>query len=123
MKANQQNAIAAALPAEPTAIAVPAEALAGEPPSVTEQWRDAIKDVVAKLAEDVIKNIKALRHEIDDLENLVVQNAGLVSGSLNDHAAICSAVQQEIKRLSGLVAEMRKTQINNADEFANRNEH
>jgi hypothetical protein len=81
-----------------------------EPASHNEKMREAIKKVVGELATDVVRNLKDLRRQIDELEQLVMTNAERVSGSLTEHANICGEVQQEIVRLNGVVATMRANQ-------------
>ena len=81
-----------------------------EPPSHNEKMRETIKQVVEQMATDVRKNLDALRKEIDALDSLVLINAERVAASLTEHANICGEVQQEIVRLSGVVATMRATQ-------------
>jgi phage-related tail protein len=82
-----------------------------EPPSHNDKMRETIKQVVEQMATDVRKNLDALRKEIDALDALVISNAARVAASLTEHANICGEVQQEIVRLSGVVATMRATQV------------
>ena len=82
-------------------------ALPGEPPAKIEQMRDAIHEVVSNLAADVLKNLNALRRQIDDLEKLVLADAARVTDNLTGHANICGSVQQEIARLTGVLEEIR----------------
>jgi hypothetical protein len=92
-------------PSEPwprTALPPPVEL-----PTKTEQMRDAIREVVGNLAADVLKNLKALREQIDDLERMVVADAARVTDNLTGHANICGSVQQEIARLSGVLEQIR----------------
>jgi hypothetical protein len=76
-------------------------------PPETEKMRDAIREVVGRLAEDVLKNLKALREQIDDLERLVVADAARVTENLTGHANICGSVHKEIVRLTGVLEEIR----------------
>jgi hypothetical protein len=58
-----------------------------------------------------MEDIKSLRAQLDELETLVLQNAARVTENLNTHVGICEAAQIETSRLSGIVADMRKSQI------------
>jgi hypothetical protein len=77
----------------------------------TEQRRDAIKSVIGQLAEDVLREVKALRELIDDLEKLVLSNAARVSENLNEHVAICGSVRVEVARVSSIVHDLRQSQL------------
>jgi hypothetical protein len=81
-----------------------------EPPSHNEKMRDTIRQVVEQLATDVRKNLDDLRRQIDDIEQLVTGNAERVATSLTEHASICGDVQQEIVRLTGVIAAIRAGQ-------------
>lgn len=83
--------------------------------TATEARQATIKQVVGTLAEDVMKNINDLRRQLDDLEKLVLSNAARVSDNLNDHVEICGLVQHEVARITGLVAELRRNQINQTE--------
>jgi hypothetical protein len=74
--------------------------------------RSMIKDAVEAAANGVMADIKALRDQLDELEMLVIQSAERNIESLNTHVGICEAAQIEVNRLSGVVAEMRKGQLN-----------
>jgi hypothetical protein len=90
-----------------------------EPPTDLDK-RELIKSAVDAAANGVMETIKSLRLQLDELENLVIQNAARVTENLNTHVGICEAAQIEVNRLSGIVAEMRKTQI---DGISERNGH
>jgi ABC-type transporter Mla subunit MlaD len=81
-----------------------------EPPSQNDKMRDTIRQVVEQLATDVRKNLDDLRRQIDDIEQLVIANAERVATSLTDHANICGDVQQEIVRLTAVIAAIRAGQ-------------
>jgi hypothetical protein len=83
----------------------------------TEQRRDAIKSVIGQLAEDVMREIKLLRGQIDDLERLVLENAARVSENLNDHVSICGSVRVEVARVSSIVHELKRGQLAAAAEL------
>lgn len=83
-----------------------------EPPTELNKRREMIKSAVEAAANGVMEDIKALRTQLDDLETLVLQSAERNIESLNTHVGICEAAQIEVNRVSGVVAEMRKTQIN-----------
>lgn len=87
-----------------------------EPPTELTQRRVMIKEAVDAAANGVIADIKNLRLQLDDLENLVIQSAARVSDNLFTHVGICEAAQIEVHRLSGVVAGMRDTQIDHANE-------
>jgi hypothetical protein len=82
-----------------------------EATTVTAQRRDTIKQVIGTLADDVMREIKALRVQIDDLEQLVISNAARVSDNLNEHVTICGSVRGEVSRLTGIVHELRRNQL------------
>jgi hypothetical protein len=85
----------------------------GEQPTELDKRRETIKSAVDAAANGVMVDIRSLRAQLDELESLVLQNAARVTESLNTHVGICEAAQFEVNRLSGIVAEMRKTQIDN----------
>jgi hypothetical protein len=78
--------------------------------------RELIKVAVDAAANGVMENIKSLRGQLDELESLVIQNAARVTENLNTHVGICEAAQIEVNRLSGIVADMRRSQIDNISE-------
>jgi len=86
-------------------------AVADEPTTELRKRREMIKSAVEAAANGVMENIKALRKQLDELETLVIQNGDRVTDSLNTHVSICEAAQIEVNRLTGVVAEMRKSQI------------
>jgi hypothetical protein len=83
-----------------------------EPPTEMAKRREMIKTAVDAAANGVMEDIKRLRGQLDDLENLVIQNAARVTDNLNTHVDICESAQIEVSRLAGIVTEMRKTQAN-----------
>jgi hypothetical protein len=89
---------------------------ADEPPTELNKRREMIKAAVNAAANGVMTDIKALRAQLDELETLVLQSAERNIESLNTHVGICESAQIEVNRLSGVVAEMRKTQIDNGSE-------
>lgn len=104
---------------KPLATPVPDNVLAAaseEAATETSQRRDLIKTAVDAAANGVMENIKSLRGQLDELENLVLQNAARVSDNLNTHVSICESAQIEVKRLTGIVAGMRKTQVDDGNE-------
>jgi hypothetical protein len=86
-----------------------------EPADLNKQ-REMIKSAVNVAANGVLETIKLLRAEIDDLERLVLQNGARVTEDLNTHVSICENAQKEVDRLHGVVAGMRKSQIDGQDE-------
>lgn len=86
-----------------------------EPATEATQRREMIRSAVEAAANGVMENIKALRAQLDELESLVLTNADRVTENLNTHVAICESAQMEVRRLSGIVAEMRKIQIGVSD--------
>lgn len=82
-----------------------------EPPSNHEKMRDAIRQVIEQLAADVYKNLTELRDQIGDLEKLVAVSSDRVIADLNEHASICNDVQQEIVRLTAVIAAIRAGQV------------
>jgi hypothetical protein len=91
-------------------------AIEDELPSELSRQRELIKSAVDVAASGVIDNIRRLRKEIDELENLVIQNGARVTENLNTHVGICEAAQIEVSRLRSIVTEMRKTQIDDVNE-------
>lgn len=87
---------------------------AEEAPTELDQRREAIKSAVEAASNGVMEDIKRLRAQLDELANLVIQNSARNIESLNTHVGICESAQIEVNRLSGVVAEMRKGQINGA---------
>jgi hypothetical protein len=85
-----------------------------EAATVTEERREAIKQVVSSLSEDVINEIVDLRKQLDELEKLVLAGNARVSQSLNDHVDICGSVRQETNRLRGMILQLSQTQIDHA---------
>jgi uncharacterized phage infection (PIP) family protein YhgE len=85
-----------------------------EAPTISEQRREAIKQVVSSLSEDVINEIVDLRKQLDELEKLVLSGNARVSQSLNDHVDICGSVRQEANRLRGMIQQLSQTQIDHA---------
>jgi hypothetical protein len=83
-----------------------------EPQTELMKRREMIKAAVDAAANGVMTDIMALRAQLDELETLVIQNAARTTDSLNTHVGICEAAQIEVKRLNGVVAEMRKGQFN-----------
>jgi hypothetical protein len=83
-----------------------------EAPTELNKRREMIKSAVEAAANGVMSDIKALRTQLDELETLVIQSADRNIESLNAHVGICEAAQIEVNRVSSVVAEMRKTQIN-----------
>jgi hypothetical protein len=79
--------------------------------SHSEKMRNTIRDVIGRLATDVTNNLHDLRRQIDELDQLVVNNAARVTDDLTEHANICAQVQQEIVRLNGVVAVLRAAQL------------
>jgi uncharacterized protein involved in exopolysaccharide biosynthesis len=86
------------------------------PPEI-EKMRDTIREVVGKLAEDVLKNLKALREQIDDLERLVVADAARVTENLTGHANIVASVHKEIERLTGVLEEIRAKALMSGEDY------
>jgi hypothetical protein len=82
-----------------------------ETPTELNKRREMIKAAVEAAANGVMTDIKALRGQLDELETLVLQSAERNIESLNTHVGICEAAQIEVNRLSGVVADMRKTQV------------
>jgi len=93
-----------------------AAATDGEPPTELNKRRELIKTAVEAAANGVMTDIRALRAQLDELETLVLQSAERNIESLNTHVGICEAAQIEVSRLNGIVAELRKTQIDHASE-------
>jgi hypothetical protein len=85
-----------------------------EPPTELNKRREMIRSAVEAAANGVMRDIKSLRAQLDELETLVIQSADRNIESLNAHVGICEAAQIEVNRVSGVVAEMRKTQISKA---------
>jgi hypothetical protein len=83
---------------------------ADEPPTELSKRREMIKEAVNAAANGVMEDIKALRAQLDELETLVIQSGERNIESLNTHVGICEAAQIEVNRLSGVVAEMRRSQ-------------
>jgi hypothetical protein len=96
---------------------------APEAETTSAKRREVIKEVVGSLAEDTISNIASLRRQLDELEKLVLSNAAKVTDNLNNHADICGGVQQEVMRLSSLVADMRSQQEARHRELIGHTEH
>lgn len=83
-----------------------------EAPTELNKRREMIKHAVEAAANGVMEDITSLRKQLDELETLVIQSAERNIESLNTHVGICEAAQIEVNRVSGVVAEMRKTQVN-----------
>ena len=91
-------------------------AIADEPLTELNKRREMIKHAVEAAANGVMEDITSLRKQLDELETLVIQSAERNIESLNTHVGICEAAQIEVSRLNGIVAELRKTQIDHASE-------
>ena len=90
-----------------------------EAPAELVKRREMIKAAVEAAANGVMTDIKALRGQLDELETLVLQSAERNIESLNTHVGICEAAQIEVNRLSGVVADMRKTQAGEQRGYTN----
>jgi hypothetical protein len=90
---------------------------ADEPPTELDKRREMIKHAVESAANGVMEDITALRTQLDELETLVIQSGERNIASLNTHVGICEAAQIEVNRVKGVVAEMRKTQIDSKGQF------
>ena len=78
-----------------------------EPATIIEKRR-AIEQVVGSLADDIMHEIRDLRQQLNQLEQLILTGAAAVSANLNEHVAICSSVRQETARLTGVIGDLRE---------------
>jgi hypothetical protein len=79
-------------------------------PAYGESHRNAVTACVDGLITDIGSKIETLRKVLDTIEQRALESAARSKGILVDHIETCSQLNQEIERISDVVARLATTE-------------
>ena len=77
-----------------------------QPPSYGDNHRQAIHSCIGALSTDICSRIQQLRATLDSIETALLQSAEKSRHTLDDHVALSARIDDEIKHMTGVVAEL-----------------
>lgn len=89
----------------PEVAAVPQRAMA--PPSYGEPQRDAVNSIVDGIVRDISEQIAALRSQLDEIEQQVLEGAAKSKAALQGQIGVCVRINDEISHMTKVIADMR----------------
>ncbi|MEH2525817.1 MULTISPECIES: hypothetical protein [unclassified Bradyrhizobium] len=78
-----------------------------KPPSYGQAQREAIASVVDSLTNDLCSRVGALRKQLDEIEQIVLERAANAKGALGDQVMLCVRLNDEITHNQEIVTELK----------------
>jgi hypothetical protein len=78
-----------------------------KPPAYGGPQRDAIGSIVDGVVSDICASIAALRHELDDIEQQLLESGAGIKHGLHSHVALCGKLKDEVSRVQATVESIK----------------
>jgi hypothetical protein len=78
------------------------------PPAYGQVQRQAAAAVVDSLAEKICEQITALRKQLDDIENIVLQGSAQAKHMLEEQILLCTHLSDEVRHSQDVIAELKE---------------
>ena len=77
-----------------------------QPPTYGENHRQAIHSCIGALSTDICARIQQLREMLDAIDKSLLQSAEKSRNTLDEHVALSSRIDDEIKHMTGVITEL-----------------